>query len=239
MVEPAFPPDTVNTYSAMSFGWILGEVIRRTDAFHRPYERFLLEEVCEPLGIGDFHLGIGGEQVKRAATLTFPEEPPPHSPDSLAAKAQPYAIGSRAIIYNDPRMRCAVQPSGGGLANADSVARLFAMLAGRGLFNGVRILSEQAVVSCLKPRKDYESIDLTFNKKMDVGRGGLWISVPNIPRLARHGHTGTGGTFGWADLDLGISIAVTHNRMRTANEPLPFARIVDLVHDVAKSGRGL
>ena len=35
----------------MTFGWILGELVRRADPQHRSLGRFVREEIAQPLGI--------------------------------------------------------------------------------------------------------------------------------------------------------------------------------------------
>ena len=60
-------------YHAWTFGWIIGEIVRRVDG--RPIAQFAREELCEPLGIADFYLGIPDAVEGRVATLR--EAPPP------------------------------------------------------------------------------------------------------------------------------------------------------------------
>jgi CubicO group peptidase (beta-lactamase class C family) len=45
---PLWEPGTVRGYHAATFGWILGEVVRRVDG--RDFGRFVQEEICRPLG---------------------------------------------------------------------------------------------------------------------------------------------------------------------------------------------
>lgn len=48
---PVFPPGTTNAYHVLVWGWILGEVVRRTDLRQRPFDVFVREEICDPLKI--------------------------------------------------------------------------------------------------------------------------------------------------------------------------------------------
>jgi CubicO group peptidase (beta-lactamase class C family) len=48
-LEPLYPPGSRSTYQAMSYGWLLGEVVRRTDPKRRSFGDFVRDEVCRPL----------------------------------------------------------------------------------------------------------------------------------------------------------------------------------------------
>lgn len=53
----------------MSFGWILGEVVRRTDPARRDFAQFVQEKICAPYGITDLWMGISDEAEGRVAKL--------------------------------------------------------------------------------------------------------------------------------------------------------------------------
>ena len=57
-VTPLYEPGTTNAYLPLTFGWILGEVVRRTDPAARTIDMFVREELCEPLGADAFWFGI-------------------------------------------------------------------------------------------------------------------------------------------------------------------------------------
>ncbi|MET0449630.1 MAG: serine hydrolase domain-containing protein, partial [Aeromicrobium sp.] len=57
-LEPVAPPDTMNAYSPIAFGWLVGELVRRTDPEGRSYVDFVRQEVLAPLGLDDFHIGL-------------------------------------------------------------------------------------------------------------------------------------------------------------------------------------
>lgn len=50
-MEPQF--QNQSAYHAITLGWILGELVRRTDPQRRPFETFVQEEICRPLAITD------------------------------------------------------------------------------------------------------------------------------------------------------------------------------------------
>ena len=68
-VEPYCPPDTRNTYLSYTFGWLLGEVVRRTDPLRRSFQQFVQQEICEPLGVDGFWMGLPPDLEPRVAVL--------------------------------------------------------------------------------------------------------------------------------------------------------------------------
>jgi CubicO group peptidase (beta-lactamase class C family) len=238
---PMFPPGTANTYQSMVFGWLVGEVVKRTDPAHRDLATFIAEEICEPLGMDRYFTVLPDAEVGRAATLGGLSYPPEPEADSALRKAVPKPLDFRPDFYNRTDIRQARVSGFGDLANARSIARLYAMIAGHGVFEGTRIVSEKALLDATVEREDYDKPDLTYGTTlgMQVGRGGLWVAVPPVPELDRRSdqkilcHPGAGSTLGWADLDNDLAIAITHNRMFTAIDEHPWPAIAQAVLDVA------
>lgn len=240
-VRPAFAPGTHNTYLSMTFGWLLGEVVRRTDPQGRPFAEFVRDEVCAPLEIDSFFFGVPPGDEPRLATVVFPDRPPPPPADSLLAQASPRHVSLGPDVFNRLDVLRSCLPAVGGVANARSLARLFAMLAGTGELNGVRLLSRERVLAMLEPRPDFAETDETYGRAFPLGIGGLWIAAPGVtdPADADHRilcHTGAGGTLAWADLDTGLAVAICHNRMFAAVSEHPFAEIAAGVRQVAGLG---
>jgi CubicO group peptidase (beta-lactamase class C family) len=227
-VEPVYPPGTRNTYLSMVFGWLLGEVVRRTDPQGRPFAQFVADEICAPLGMDAFWLGIPDEVRPRVAHLTWPNQPAGPASDSLTRKAVPAVVNLEPSVFNRTDVQQAGVPAVGGVSDARSLARFFAMLAQGGILDGVRLLSEERVTALLEPRPDFLEHDETYGRVMPVGVGGLWLAAPGVadsfgPRIL--GHPGAGGTVGWADLDLGVGGAICHNRMFGPPTEPPFQAI--------------
>ena len=216
-MTPMFEPGTRNTYLAASFGWLAGEVVRRSDPEGRTLQRFVEDEIFGPLAIDAFFIGLPASEDHRVATLTYPEPPPAPPRGSVRARAVPPAIAFTPEVYMREDVRRATLGGAGGIANARSVARLYAMIANRGALDGVRLLSEETVLACLEPRPGFTQVDETYDAPMPVGMGGFHLHERGIighrPGERVLCHPGHGGSLGYANVANGLALAVCHNRM--------------------------
>jgi CubicO group peptidase (beta-lactamase class C family) len=83
--EPSWPPGTAHGESALFYGHLVGELVRRADG--RMPGQFLREEVCGPAGL-DFSFGLSPAQQARAADLT-----------GLDAAFRAAAVAGRPLLY--------------------------------------------------------------------------------------------------------------------------------------------
>jgi CubicO group peptidase (beta-lactamase class C family) len=67
---PKWPVDQVTAYHILSYGFILGELVRRVDG--RPIERFLRDEIFTPADLHDTHLGLTPDLNTRRIALQIP-----------------------------------------------------------------------------------------------------------------------------------------------------------------------
>jgi CubicO group peptidase (beta-lactamase class C family) len=238
-VTPLFEPGTDNAYMPLTFGWILGELVRRTDGAGRTLDTFVREELCMPMGAESFWFGIPPEVEDRVAQLTYPDPPPPPMPGAPVLLAVPPAVALTPEVFNRPDVHRAVVPAVGAISDARSLARLFSVYGGAGEWEGRRWLLPEALRVCLLPRPDIDEPDMTYGRRLPVGLGGLWIEAPGV--VARGGgpilaHPGAGGSVAWAELVRGLSVAIVHNRMfaSTAEHPdHPFSEIADAIRALA------
>ena len=207
-------------YQALSFGWILGEIVRRTDPQHRPYARFIQEELCQPLDIPDLWVGTPDAVAHRIATLSGSGSSGLAPADSLHAKALPYGVRLGPDVYKLPEVRRACIAATGGIFTARSEARFWAMLANGGELDGVRLLSKERVDAACVARSGSDPDPVMFNATMRLSQGGYWLHDPKMPSscAATGPRTicvpGAGGSLGWADPDTRLAVAFCHNHMR-------------------------
>jgi CubicO group peptidase (beta-lactamase class C family) len=238
---PLFPPGERSAYHSLVFGWLVGELVRRTDPSARPFSQFVGEEITGPLAIEDLWFGVPTEHTARVAVLVSDDSSPGDRGD-LAGRAMPTAVAPSPKTHNDPRVRAACLPGAGVIATARSTARFFAMLANEGELDGVRLLPADHVRWLTTPRARPDEVDAVLagsvNAVPAISMGGFRLSDP----VAGDGpgvlcHPGSGGSIGWADLHTGLAGAICHNRMFAVRAGVrhPFASLGDALRSVAAS----
>jgi CubicO group peptidase (beta-lactamase class C family) len=237
-----WPPGTATGYHAWTFGWLVGEIVRRVDG--RPIGRFTREEVCEPLGIADIYLGIPEEVAGRVATLR--QAPPPAGamaePNPLAVQAMPPEVTSAEVV-NRPDVRRAAIPGGGGIMSARAVARHYALLAGHGTLAGRQLLSAARVDLIRAPQTTDE--DLVIGRRIRKGLGyflggaadqGGDISMGRTG--GEFGHSGNGGSLGFADPARKLGFGLTKTLMRAGldREQTAAYQVAEAIREYLDSG---
>ena len=217
-LEPLWTPGTKSGYHFWTFGWIIGEIVRRVDG--RPLSQFVQEELCQPLGIEDFYLGIPDSVEHRIASLR--EEPTPDTetsePDDLVLRVTPPQI-TCAEAVNRPDVRRACIPACGGVMNARAIARHYAMLAGYGELDGTQILSKERVelIRTLQAEPPDEVYIGKIRKGLGYFLGGNvnheW-SIAMGETGEEFGHPGHGGSLGFADPNRKLGFGLTKNLMK-------------------------
>jgi CubicO group peptidase (beta-lactamase class C family) len=243
-MKPLFEPGTKSAYQSMTYGWMVGELVRRTDPKKRSLGSFLQEEICKPLGIDGLWIGLPDSAIPRVAKLTdigpFPpiEHLPPLYMDSMPAE-----VALVPAVFEQPAVRRAEVAGVGGIFNARSTARLFGMLANGGEIDGVRILSEKLVQTFNIPRSNAEEVDpVMFGFPVPISIAGYWLGGNYPPVTCAKTpsaicHPGAGNSMAWADMDTGLAVSICHNRMFNPSsiEQDPMAQIADAV----RQGLGL
>ncbi|MFD9194947.1 serine hydrolase domain-containing protein [Streptomyces phaeochromogenes] len=235
---PIFEPGRANAYHVLVWGWILGEVVRRTDPARRPFDVYVREEISAPLGITDLHLGVGDADLPRVAPLYGGNEFSIVDEHNIS----PSAVFPGSDAHNDQTMLQAVDPGAGAVATAPAIARVFALLAEGGELDGVRLLSPERVASFTRPRPGAHEPDRVLTIPVWFGAAGFWLGgEPNAsdPLVGDHPEIiyspGAGGSVAWADLRDHLAVAICHNNMDspTVQEPeRTFAPIVRAVREI-------
>ena len=219
-LEPIAEPGSRTLYLSMTFGWIVGELVRRTDPKRRSFGHFVRDELARPLGIEDLWIGIPDAVEPRVARqidamVPIPEE---HLPPLFMA-SMPAAVALSPEVFELPNVRRAEVAGVGGIFNARSEARFWALLANGGELDGVRLLSRQLVSTLNTARANSEEPDpVMFGFPVPISIGGYWLGGPNPPVCSARNpramcHPGQGGSIGWADPDINLAVAICHNRL--------------------------
>ncbi|WP_432838640.1 serine hydrolase domain-containing protein [Dactylosporangium sp. CA-092794] len=224
---PTADPDHHNTYHAMTWGFIVGEIVRRSDAANRTFEDFVREEVHAPLGITDVWHRLPAATHGRVAVVRG---------DLLKDDPFTWTVTEDDAI-NTPEYWDRVDPNGGWMT-ARSGARLWAMYAQGGELDGVRLLSAERVRECLEPRAGDPAAGGLVGPWAFIGQGALMLggAAPAHADVLGFGervlwHPGVGGALGFADLDAQLAVMICHNELFDIRRlpAHPFAGIVRAV----------
>ena len=115
---PWWPPGTATGYHALTFGFVLGELVRR--ATGRTLAEMLREEIAAPLVVaGELHFGVPDELLARVARQG-PEgaAPPPPEPGSPLDRVIPPGVQPTAGFANRHDVLRADIPSQGTMSAA-------------------------------------------------------------------------------------------------------------------------
>ncbi|HLI74671.1 MAG TPA: serine hydrolase domain-containing protein [Acidimicrobiales bacterium] len=236
--RPLWEPGSAHGYHALTFGWLVGEVVRRVTG--RSLGTFFADEVAAALGL-DFWIGLPASEETRVAPLRMQWPPAPFggpgggatggdqpvaAGDTLASLLQPEALQLllRALTlngtfgmfggdgpFNSPAVHSAEVPAANGITDARSLARMYAALVGD--VDGVRLLAPDSIDAAARPRT--EGRDRVLVAPTTFGLGFMCHSRV-MPLLApgSFGHSGAGGSLGFADPGSGTAFGYVMNQMR-------------------------
>lgn len=237
-MEPWWEPGTRSGYHALTYGFLVGEVVRRVSGLLPG--AFLEREVTGPLGI-DFTIGLPEKEADRAAELVHPPAASASEQAAIFSQLAPVAIAALtnpiagAAEANTPEWRAAEIPAANGHGTARAIAALYGVFAGRGSYAGHRVLSPEAAERVREGQGGCRDLVLGagFAHETEVALG-LWLSGANGsygPDPKAFGHDGFGGSCGLADPDAGVSLGYVMNRMgpHIADDPRKMA-LVDALY---------
>ncbi len=212
--EPWWEPGTKSGYHAVTFGHLLGELVRRVSG--RTIGTFFKEEVASPLG-ADFHIGLPEDQDYRVGELI----PPPQMDESQVGDFKPNPIAmktfvSAAVDPKDTKTRewlGAEVPAINGQGNAHSVARIASALACGGEVDGVRLMSLDTIEKALEEQSYGTDLVLMVPIRFGLGFGLQNKEFPLGPNERVLYWGGWGGSTCIMDLDAKVSIVYVMNKM--------------------------
>jgi CubicO group peptidase (beta-lactamase class C family) len=220
--EPWWKPGSTHGYHANTFGFLTGEIVRRTSGVS--IGTFFREQVAGKLD-ADFHFGIAAKDDDRAAEYLFGDESP-----EAAAEGQRLVEGNEErrfllsrVYFNPPGLsglgtvntrewRSAEIPSANGHATARAVARIYSALACGGAVDGVRLLSPQTIEEAITEASAGTDFVLDRPSRFGLGFQLTQPERPLGPNPRGFGHFGAGGSLGFADPDARVSFGYAMNR---------------------------
>lgn len=220
--RPLHPPARGHLYHALTYGWILGEVIRRVTGLTPG--RFFREAVGDRLGLQTW---IGLPAAMQASVAWM--EPPLPDEDSEAARmaldnpiverslsmggAFKFPAGDGLVTFNDPAIQAAEIPGANGISTASSLARLYAACVSG--VDGPPLLEDDSIEDALRLQASGPQLSGLPDDGSRWGTGFQLSSSPSQPMLgsASFGHAGAGGQLAFADARHQVGFAYVSNQM--------------------------
>jgi len=227
---PVHRPGHAHGYHGLTYGWLIGEIAQRITG--KPFVELLASEIAQPLGLDGLYIGLPPDQQHRRARL-IPSALVGSNGGSMAAArrwvrginrvlrfvGQPIDLGqlSEALMpegiddvdFDSDAFASVPIPSANGMFTARSLAKMYAVLANDGEFDGVRLLGRETLwrATEVQNRGIGRVIPLPMHWRLGYHRiAALGLSVPN-----GFGHAGFGGSGAWADPDRELAVALTLN----------------------------
>jgi CubicO group peptidase (beta-lactamase class C family) len=224
--RPLHPPASGFIYHALTYGWLVGEVIRRVSGLTPG--RYFREAIADRLELSTW---IGLPEAARATVAWM--EPPLPDEDSDAARASArlaredlviarsvsmggafaFPADDAYVTFNDPAIQAAEIPGANGISTAGSLARLYAACVSA--VDGPPLLSAASIDDALRVRSAGPQLTGVPDDGARWGTGFQLSSAPSQPMLgpASFGHAGAGGQLAFADAEHGVGFAYLSNQM--------------------------
>ncbi|MFJ7129636.1 serine hydrolase domain-containing protein [Streptomyces sp. NPDC098101] len=246
--RPQWTPGTAHGYHGRTWGWLVGEVIRRVSG--RTPGRFFADEIATPLGL-DFHIGLPASARARVSRMAYrspsvdlttvpatsvPEELREQvaawrDPDSLSNRA--FAVTDPAAIdFDAPEVQAAELPSSNGIGTARSLARMYAATIGE--VDGVRLLTPATLATATEEQTNGKDRVMLLPSRF---ASGYMLPTEANPMTGPNafGHTGRGGSLAFADPDPdhGLAFGYVMNHIVSGSDDERATALVDAVRKAA------
>jgi len=229
--EPAWDVGTRSGYHALTYGWLVGEVIRRATGL--TVNDAVQREIVEPLGLDGMFVGTPEMHRDRIADLLVDPKDSARLLKLLRglARFDRYAPLYEALVVDDfldvattPHIHDAELPAANGVFTARSLARMYAALATPDAFDGAPFLSPTTLAEATRIQTtlgasghgdDGERVGrdaaVLLNMRWRLGYHMAATSKGVLPH--GFGHFGFGGSGAWGDPDSGLAVAMVLNQV--------------------------
>ncbi len=222
-------PTERSAYHAITYGWLMSGLLRHvTGSGLRDLAR---SELAEPFGIDGLHIGAPVEVQDRVAepvgwalrhlgvAAHFTRPLWSRTPVPRTAIEALHVDGFHRLFKGSvPLVWAAEMPAVNGTFSAEGLARLYGFLANEGSDGGARLLSPETVRELGRVQVRSPDAVLGLRMRWRLGYHQAFGAGPAAPKA--FGHYGFGGSGGWADPDLGLSVGFVTNRIGAISTPL-------------------
>ena len=231
---PRHAPGTAHGYHGLTYGWLVGEVVRRV-AGGKSFAELIDACIARPLGLDGLYCGVPKDQMHRCAELmapAFDASPEQRKKNTektwrnvelwgkrfakVGIRYNPVetleallAPGMDEISFNDEAFRAASIPAANGFFTARSLARMYACLAQGGELDGIRLLSYDTLRKAAEEQNRGIGRVIPVSMRWRMGYHRVFAVLARVP--SGFGHFGFGGSGAWADPQRQLSVALTVN----------------------------
>lgn len=234
-----------SAYHALTYGWLMSGLARAVTGVGM--RELFRTELAEPLNTDGVHLGRPpADSPTVVAQTLLPHNAKVNSVfDVIAPKlaALPfsgmlgtlYFPGVLTTLQGEMPFLDAEIPSANGVLTARGLAKVYGAIANGGQMDGARFLSS-TLVDGLTGKRSYAP-DFNVGVPMSFHLGYHTSPIPGL--LPGFGHSGLGGSIGWADPAAGSSFGFVHNRLATRKvfDQPAFARLAVLLRRAIAGAR--
>jgi CubicO group peptidase (beta-lactamase class C family) len=222
-------PTTRSAYHAITYGWLVAGLVRRltgrglgelvqselaaplgTDGLHIGAPATARDRVAEPVGSALRHLGSAAQFLAPVWTRSTAARP--------AYEALHLSGFHRLFEGAEPPIWTTEMPAVNGTFSADGLARLYSALANGGSDAGTTLLSPATTLEL--GRVQVRTADAVLGLRMRWRLGYHQAFGAGRASSRAFGHYGYGGSGGWADPTLGLSLGFVTNRIGSVSTPL-------------------
>jgi CubicO group peptidase (beta-lactamase class C family) len=218
--EPWWEPGTRHGYHAVTFGYLVGEVIRRITG--KSVGHYFKDEIAAPLKL-DAHIGLDASEDGRVAEMIGAPPLAPgdfnlfaeaaKNPESVTAKTFMNPMVLSMATANSRGWRGAEIPAANGHTNGRALAQLYGVLARGGEFDGGRVMEAREIPAChLEESRGPDEV-LLISTRFSSGFMLSQADEEMGPNASAFGHPGAGGSLGFADPEAKIGFGYAMNRM--------------------------
>ena len=216
--RPWWQPGTAHGYHVNTFGFLVGEVIRRATGL--TIGQLIQRDIASPLA-ADIYLGAPEHLHSRMAEFEWPGGPPSEDvPDGMDEAQQmqfntysnPSGLSGAGVV-NSAQWRSAEMPSTNMHASARGVSTLYTALALGGTLNRIQVLPSDVLAQASTEVSHGEDQVLARTSRF---AHGFQIPIPERgfgPHAESFGHYGAGGSVGFADPVSQVGFGYVMNQM--------------------------
>jgi len=223
-LEAEWEPGTAVGYHPVTYGFALGELIRRVDG--RMPRDFMREELFEPLGM-DASLGVDEADLAHVVAVEAMSEVTFEDPEGGERRTS-----EMAQRFNRPSTLRAQIPAANAIGAAAALASFYAMLERGGALEGVSVLRPESVAEATRVHAEAVA-DRTSGLPSSYGLGfmvgGIWepYSMRGV-----FGHGGQQCAISYADPSRGLAVAYITNGLQ---DPAIYTRRIEDVVAAARA----